>query len=44
MRLGLIPLDERPVNVRYPQMIADIAGHEVFVPPEKLLSKLRFSP
>lgn len=41
MRIGLIPLDERPVNTRYPQMIAEIAGHEVFIPPDKVLSKLR---
>jgi hypothetical protein len=32
-RIALIPLDERPVNVRYPQMIGGIAGAQVLVPP-----------
>lgn len=41
MRIGLIPLDERPVNTRYPQMIAAIAGVELMLPPVKMLSELR---
>jgi hypothetical protein len=32
MQIGLIPLDERPVNTRYPAMIAQIAGAEVVQP------------
>jgi hypothetical protein len=41
MRIALLPLDERPVNTRYPQMIAAIAGAEVLLPPADLLSDLR---
>ncbi len=40
-RLALIPLDERPVNTRYPRMIADITGAELCVPPSELLSTKR---
>ncbi|MCE7947120.1 MAG: DUF4127 family protein [Chloroflexi bacterium CFX4] len=39
--LALIPLDERPVNTRYPRMIAQIAGAELSVPPPELLSAKR---
>jgi hypothetical protein len=41
MRVGLLPLDERPVNTRYPAMIAAIAGVELALPPDDLLSHLR---
>ena len=41
MRIVLLPLDERPVNTRYPRMIADIAGADVVLPPSDLLSALR---
>lgn len=41
MRIGLIPLDERPVNTRYPAMIADIAGVQLDIPPRELLSSFR---
>ena len=41
MRILLIPLDERPVNTRYPQMIADIAGFDLVMPPPDLLSHIR---
>lgn len=41
MRVALIPLDERPVNTRYPQMIAEIAGIELLLPPSELLPALR---
>ncbi len=41
MRIGLIPLDERPVNTRYPAMIAQIAGIELVQPPLDMLSALR---
>lgn len=40
-RLALIPLDERPVNTRYPQLIAQIADAELIVPPSDLLSRKR---
>lgn len=39
--IGLIPLDERPVNVRYPQMIAAVAGVDLLQPPPELLSAER---
>ncbi|WP_119069974.1 DUF4127 family protein [Aggregatilinea lenta] len=41
MRIGLIPLDERPANTRYPAMIGQIAGVEVLVPPREALSRYR---
>ena len=41
MKIGLIPLDERPVNTRYPAMIAHIADAELFLPPAELLSRYR---
>jgi len=39
MQIGLIPLDERPVNTRYPQSVAQIAGAQVHLPPAFLLSR-----
>ena len=41
MHIGLIPLDERPVNTRYPEMIAQIAGVTLHLPPRELLSAYR---
>lgn len=41
MRILLIPLDERPANTRYPQMIAAIGGHQLILPPRHLLSQYR---
>jgi hypothetical protein len=41
MRIGLIPLDERPANTRYPQQIAMIAGVDLQMPPSDLLSQRR---
>jgi len=41
MLIGLIPLDERPVNTRYPQAVAEIAGTQVLLPPESALSQFR---
>lgn len=41
MRIGLIPLDERPVNIRYPAMIAQIAGVELLQPQRDILSFIR---
>ncbi len=41
MRIGLIPLDERPANTRYPAMLAAIAGAELALPPAESLSARR---
>ena len=41
MNIGLIPLDERPANTRYPAMIAAIAGVQVALPPPEFLSSWR---
>ncbi len=32
MKVALLPLDERPVNTRYPRMIAAMAGAELILP------------
>lgn len=36
-RLALLPLDERPCNYLYPQLLAPVAGVEVTVPPAELM-------
>ncbi len=41
MIIGYVPLDERPVNTRYPQMLAEIAGIELLLPPREILSEWR---
>jgi hypothetical protein len=41
MRIGLLPLDERPVNTHYPAMIARIAGVDLDMPPAEMLSSYR---
>lgn len=41
MRIGVVPLDERPVNTRYPAMIGAIAGVEVLLPPPDALPNIR---
>lgn len=41
MHIGLIPLDERPVNTRYPEMIAQIGGATLHLPPREILSAYR---
>jgi hypothetical protein len=41
MHIGLIPLDERPVNTRYPEMIAQIGGATLHLPPREMLSVYR---
>ncbi len=41
LRIGLIPLDERPVNTRYPAMMAAVAGVELHEPPLTILSDIR---
>jgi hypothetical protein len=39
--LALIPLDERPVNTRYPQMLGAIGGAEVRLPPPDIRGRQR---
>lgn len=41
MRIGLVPLDERPANVRYPAMIAPIFGVDLVVPPAEAIGDRR---
>ncbi|MEO7716611.1 MAG: DUF4127 family protein [Capsulimonas sp.] len=41
LRIALVPLDERPVNTRYPQMLGEIAGAEVLLPPADSLGLQR---
>lgn len=36
LTIALIPLDERPVNTRYPQILGAIAGAEVLLPPPEI--------
>lgn len=39
--IALLPLDERPVNTRYPQMLGAIAGAEVRLPPQAIRGRQR---
>ncbi|MDQ2687015.1 MAG: DUF4127 family protein [Armatimonadota bacterium] len=41
LKLALIPLDERPVNTRYPQMLGAIGGAEVLLPPFAIRGRQR---
>jgi hypothetical protein len=41
VRIGLLPLDERPVNLTLPGMVAAIAGARVVTPPRELLPRMR---
>lgn len=41
MNIALLPLDERPVNTRYPLQIAEIAAVNLHLPPSSLLPKQR---
>jgi hypothetical protein len=41
LEIGLLPLDERPVNTRYPQMLAGLAGATLHLPPAAALSDQR---
>ena len=36
LTIALVPLDERPVNTRYPQMLGAIAAAEVLLPPQEV--------
>lgn len=40
-RIALVPLDERPVNTRYPQMLGAIAGAKVLLPPSAIAGRQR---
>jgi hypothetical protein len=39
--IGLIPLDERPVNTWQPTLLGEIAGAQVIIPPPQALSQFR---
>ena len=39
--LALVPLDERPVNTRYPQMLGAIGGADVLLPPPDIRGRQR---
>jgi hypothetical protein len=41
LTLSLAPLDERPVNTRYPQMIGAIGGATVLLPPTEIRGEQR---
>jgi hypothetical protein len=41
MRVGVAPLDERPVNARLPGMVAAVAGAETVLPPDDMLPDRR---
>ena len=36
LTIALVPLDERPVNTRYPQMLGAIGGADVLLPPAEM--------
>ena len=36
LTLALVPLDERPVNTRYPQMLGAIGGATILLPPPEI--------
>jgi len=36
LTIALVPLDERPVNTRYPQMLGAIGGANVLLPPPEI--------
>ena len=39
LRIALVPLDDRPVCLQYPQMLAGLAYAEVVTPPRELLGR-----
>lgn len=41
MKIGLIPLDERPCNEYFPRALAPVAGGEVVTPPPAMLGRKR---
>ena len=36
LKIALAPLDERPVNTRYPQMLGAIGGADILLPPAQM--------
>ena len=36
-RIALLPLDSRPCNTQYPQVLGAMGGYEVILPPEAAL-------
>jgi len=43
LTIALVPLDERPVNTRYPQMLSAIGGANVLLPPPEIRGSQRIS-
>ncbi len=41
LTIALLPLDERPVNTRYPEMLAAIGGAALLLPPLNVLGRQR---
>ncbi len=41
MRIALVPLDERPVNIQLPRQVAAIAGVDLLIPPATALPSFR---
>jgi len=41
MRIALVPLDERPVNIQLPRQVAAIAGVDLMIPPAAALPSFR---
>lgn len=41
LTIALAPLDERPVNTRYPQMLGAIAGADILLPPVEIRGRGR---
>ncbi|MCH3176462.1 DUF4127 family protein, partial [Listeria monocytogenes] len=41
MRIALVPLAERPVNVDLPRQVAAIAGAELLLPPAEAMPVFR---
>lgn len=41
LNIALVPLDERPVNTRYPQMLGAIAGANILLPPVEIRGSQR---
>lgn len=39
MKIGLVPIDDRPVNTKLPGMIAAVAGAESIQPPREILGR-----
>jgi len=40
-RIILVPLDDRPVNLRMPRLLAEMVGYELVTPPRELLGHFK---